>query len=59
MIRIAMVALVLAVVGGCADGRMLYGQQCMPDGSPVFWQYKNTQGNYDGAKASRENCYKK
>lgn len=46
-------ALVL-VLAGCGDGRFVTG--CMPDGSPVFYQYKNTSGNYEGAKTSPENC---
>tara|TARA_R110002167_G_scaffold44905_2_gene134919 strand:+ start:239 stop:418 length:180 start_codon:yes stop_codon:yes gene_type:complete len=58
MIRLAIAALVVAGLSGCAEGRFVGGMQCMPDGSPVIYQYKNTQGTYDGAKASRENCMK-
>ncbi len=29
---------------------------CAPDGSVVRVQYPNSQGNFVGAKASRENC---
>lgn len=47
----AAVALALAA---CADGRPAAG--CMPDGSPVYYQYPNTSGTYDGTKASPENC---
>lgn len=56
MIRLTIAALVLAGLAGCAEGRFIGEMQCMPDGSPVIYQYKNTQGTYDGAKASRENC---
>lgn len=56
--RIVIAAFLLAGIAGCAEGRFITGMQCMPDGSPVIYQYKNTQGTYDGAKASRENCMK-
>ena len=29
---------------------------CMPDGSVVLIQFPNSQGSFEGAKASRENC---
>jgi len=29
---------------------------CAPDGSVVFGQYSNTQGSFETAEASRENC---
>lgn len=29
---------------------------CMPDGSVVQLQYPNSEGSFEGAKASRENC---
>ena len=29
---------------------------CMPDGSVVQIQYPNSEGSFEGAKASREHC---
>ena len=40
----------------CTDGRMTGARTCMPDGSVVWWQYKNASGNYDGAKADPKYC---
>lgn len=56
--RAAIIVFAMSILAGCAQGRFVGGTQCMPDGSPVFWQYKNTQGSYEGAKASKENCMK-
>lgn len=46
----------LLALTACADGRFVEAGMCMPDGSPVVYQYKNTQGTYDGSKLSAENC---
>jgi hypothetical protein len=54
VVRCLFAGLALALLAGCSGGRTVYG--CMPDGSPVFYQYKNTAGTYEGAKASPENC---
>ncbi|WP_316979715.1 hypothetical protein [Shumkonia mesophila] len=60
-------ALAAVLVAGCASsgetrkaGTFL-NPWCAPDGSVVYTQYANSKGEFDGAKASAENCpwYKK
>lgn len=54
----ALAALFLTACGGGesrAVGSFL-DPYCAPDGSVVFRQYANSQGEYDGGMASRENC---
>lgn len=47
-------AAVALALSACADGRFASG--CMPDGSPVFYQYPNTSGNFEGTRANADNC---
>ncbi len=60
-------ALAAVVLAGCASsgetrqaGTFL-NPWCAPDGSVVYTQYSNSKGEFDGLKASPENCpgYKK
>jgi len=60
-------ALAAFLVAGCASsgetrkaGTFL-NPWCAADGSVVYTQYANSKGEFDGAKASPENCpwYKK
>ncbi len=57
--KIWMIMAVGLVLSGCAEGRQvgtILDPYCAPDGSVVMYQIPNSQGNYDGAQASRENC---
>ncbi len=54
--RLALILITGILLVGCADGRFTEGMTCMPDGSIVLYQYKNTSGNYDGAKADPKYC---
>jgi len=53
----------LALVG-CAgqsdtgEVRFIGFNKCAPDGSAVWYQKVNAQGNFEGAVASEENCKK-
>ena len=47
------------VLSGCAEGRWVgtvFDPVCAEDGSVVFYQIPNSQGSYEGLKASKENC---
>ena len=47
------------VLSGCAEGRRVgtvFDPVCAEDGSVVFYQIANSQGSYEGLKASKENC---
>ena len=50
------VGVILLLAAGCTESRFIGFNSCAPDGSPVWWQVKNINGTYDGAKASPENC---
>ena len=55
-------ALAAVLVAGCAGGEdarsagTFLDPWCAPDGSVVYTQYANSKGEFDGVKASRENC---
>ncbi len=61
--RIGLVVLALssALLAACsgqsrsAPGSVL-NPVCAPDGSVVYRQYANSEGEYDGVKASTANC---
>ena len=47
------------VLSGCAEGRRvgtIFEPVCAEDGSVVMYQFPNSEGSYEGAKASKENC---
>lgn len=60
--RIGFAVLLLGsfVLSACGGGSRTVGSfldpVCAPDGSVVYTQYANTEGTFDGVKASRENC---
>jgi len=55
-------ALCALALSACVEGREsrkaagYMDPLCAPDGSVVFGQYSNTQGSFETAEASRENC---
>ncbi len=54
-----MVLAATLVLSGCAEGPWVGSVSdpfCMPDGTVVLYQIANSQGSYEGAQASRENC---
>ena len=56
---IGMAALVLASCAGgseTGEARFIGFNKCLPDGSAVWYQKVNAQGNFEGAVASEENC---
>ena len=57
--KIWMIMAVGLVLSGCAEGRRvgtILDPYCAPDGSVVMYQFPNSQGNFEGARASRDNC---
>ncbi|HZD25743.1 MAG TPA: hypothetical protein VE631_05725 [Alphaproteobacteria bacterium] len=56
MLRLLCVAALAALLSGCGEGRFVGIDKCLPDGSVAWWQFKNAQGNYEGAEASAANC---
>ncbi len=58
-IMLGTVLLAGVVLSGCSEGRRvgsIMEPYCAPDGSVVMYQKPNTQGSYDSAQASPENC---
>jgi hypothetical protein len=43
------------LLGGCT-GRFVGFTECAKDGSPVWQEYPNAAGNYDGLDVSAANC---
>ncbi|MEM7170245.1 MAG: hypothetical protein AAF530_08735 [Pseudomonadota bacterium] len=62
MFKLGLAILSLSLLAACADDResrdvgTLLDPLCMPDGSPIYSQYSNTEGNFDTSVASKENC---
>ena len=62
MFRMVGISLIFAALVGCTEGRDnryvdgIFNPVCAEDGSVVYVQYSNSQGSYENAKASRENC---
>ncbi len=62
MLKMGLAVLSLSFLAACAQDRdtrnvgTLLDPLCMPDGSPVYSQYSNTEGNFETAVASKENC---
>jgi len=54
--RLAVILIAGVLLASCAEGRFVPPNTCMPDGSVVLYQYKNTGGTYDGAKADPKYC---
>ena len=61
--RLIFSLLVFGLLAACAqdqrDSRSVgnvFDPLCMPDGSPVYTQYSDTEGEFDTTLASRENC---
>jgi hypothetical protein len=52
-------ALLLALLlSGCSSGRFVGFMECGLDHSPVWWEYPNSQGSYDGIAVNAQNCNK-
>ena len=55
---------IILSVGACMENNKLYRHAggsilnpvCAPDGSVVRIEYANSEGNYNGIKADKENC---
>ena len=62
MLKMGFAILSLGLLAACASDRdsrnvgTLLDPLCMPDGSPIYSQYSNTDGSYDTSVASKENC---
>jgi hypothetical protein len=49
-------AIVLVVLLSGCSGRFVGFMECARDGSPVWWEYPNSKGGFDGIAVSPENC---
>ncbi len=55
--KILSVALLALMLSGCA-GRFVGFTECAKDGSPVWWEYPNSKGTFEGLDVSYANCKK-
>jgi hypothetical protein len=51
-------ALLVLMLSGCS-GRFVGFLECSPGGSPVWWEYPNKAGSFDGISVNAQNCQKK
>ena len=51
-------ALLVVMLSGCS-GRFVGFLECSPGGSPVWWEYPNGAGSFDGINVNAKNCEKK
>jgi hypothetical protein len=50
-------ALLVALLSGCS-GRFVGFTECAVDHSPVWWEYPNKAGSFDGIAVNAANCNK-
>ncbi len=50
-------ALLVLMLSGCS-GRFVGFLECSQGGSPVWWEYPNSKGSFDGIGVSAQNCKK-
>jgi hypothetical protein len=50
-------ALLVLALSGCS-GRFVGFLECSQGGSPVWWEYPNSQGSFDGISVNAQNCKK-
>lgn len=51
-------ALLVLMLSGCS-GRFVGFLECSQGGSPVWWEYPNKAGGFDGISVNAQNCNKK
>jgi hypothetical protein len=51
-------ALLVLMLSGCS-GRFVGFLECSQGGSPVWWEYPNNAGSFDGISVNSQNCEKK
>jgi hypothetical protein len=56
--KIFAAALLALVLSGCTSGRFVGFQECALDHSPVWWEFPNSSGSYDGLAVNAANCNK-
>jgi hypothetical protein len=52
------VALLVLMLSGC-NGRFVGFLECSQGGAPVWWEYPNSSGSFDGISVNAKNCEKK
>jgi hypothetical protein len=53
--KLVSAVLLLAVLSGCS-GRFVGFTECALDKSPVWWEYPNSAGSFDGIAVNAQNC---
>ena len=56
--KLLSVVLLVAFLCGCSSGRFVGFTECATDHSPVWWEYPNAAGTYDGLSVNAANCNK-
>lgn len=51
-------AFLVLLLSGCSSGRFVGLMECATDHSPVWWEYPNAAGTYDGLSVNAQNCQK-
>jgi hypothetical protein len=47
------------LLAACSTGRFAGFENCSADGSPVWWEYPNSKGSFDGLNNGPQNCLPK
>jgi hypothetical protein len=56
--KILLIVAVAATLAGCSTGRWAGFNNCSQDGSPVWWEYPNSHGSFDGLNNGPQYCKK-
>ncbi len=55
---LAVILITTLFLGACSTGRWGGPMNCSADGSPVWWEYPNSKGSYEGLNNGPQNCRK-
>jgi hypothetical protein len=53
---LALIVGVTLLLGACTGGRWGGPMNCSADGSPVWYEYPNSKGSYEGLNNGPQNC---
>ena len=56
---LATVFIAALLLSACSTGRWAGLNNCSADGSPVWWEYPNSKGSYDGLNNGPQYCLPK
>jgi hypothetical protein len=56
--KILLLVVLTATLAGCGSARFAGFNSCSQDGSPVWWEYPNSKGSFEGLNNGPQYCKK-